>query len=427
MNTDKRLSYLGRSTAPGALALWTHHLKDIEILDYASPHYTGKAMKMGAGVQGFEAYAAADRHGFVVLGGECPTVGLAGGYTQGGGHSALSSSYGLAADQTLEWEVVTAQGELLRASRDENEDLYWALSGGGGGNYGVVYSMTVRVHQDQVTSGANLGFTKAHPGEKAFWKAIEYFHAMVHTWSDAGGMAVYVLTPETFNVMPLTVPGNTATEVEALVAPLLEKLDSLGIRYEFEIRESKGYLQHHESMFDPILVGIAQYGGWLVPQASIDDRNVAFTGALREIVEDGALYIGVSLNVSHAVVGDDVRNAVHPAWRDAGIAAVLTSPWNEQATWEDRLAMQEKMTDEWVPKLRSAVGGEGVYMNEADFRQLDWKDTFFGVNYERLLRIKEKHDPEHILYGLDAVGSDFWRVDGEGRLCRGLDEDFGEL
>ena len=46
-------------------------------------------MKMGAGVQGFEAYAAADKAGLAVVGGECPTVGLAGGYTQGGGHSAL--------------------------------------------------------------------------------------------------------------------------------------------------------------------------------------------------------------------------------------------------------------------------------------------------------------------------------------------------
>ena len=95
--------YLGKSTGAGSLAIWTHHLKSIQFLDYNGPHYTGKAIKMGAGVHGFEAYSAADKINFAVVGGECPTVGLAGGYTQGGGHSALASKYGLAADQTLEW------------------------------------------------------------------------------------------------------------------------------------------------------------------------------------------------------------------------------------------------------------------------------------------------------------------------------------
>ena len=77
MNADI-FSYLGKSTGDGALAIWTHYLKDIDFLDYNSAYYTGKAIKIGAGVQGFEAYAAADKEGLNVVGGECPTVGLAG-------------------------------------------------------------------------------------------------------------------------------------------------------------------------------------------------------------------------------------------------------------------------------------------------------------------------------------------------------------
>lgn len=75
-------SYNGKSTGAGALAIWTHHLKSITFSDYTGPTYTGKAIRMGAGVQGFEAYAAASQAGLSVNGGECPTVGLAGGYTQ---------------------------------------------------------------------------------------------------------------------------------------------------------------------------------------------------------------------------------------------------------------------------------------------------------------------------------------------------------
>lgn len=58
---------------------------------------------------------------------QCPTVGVAGGYTLNGGHSALSTNFGLAADQTLSFDVVTAGGELVTACKTENSDLYWAL------------------------------------------------------------------------------------------------------------------------------------------------------------------------------------------------------------------------------------------------------------------------------------------------------------
>lgn len=119
--------YLGRSTGAGALAVWTHHLKDITPIQWNCSDFTGTALKIGAGVQGFELLGAAKALGRVAITGECPTVGVAGGYTQGGGHSALSTNFGLGADQTLSFEVVTAGGELVTASRTENSDLYWAL------------------------------------------------------------------------------------------------------------------------------------------------------------------------------------------------------------------------------------------------------------------------------------------------------------
>jgi hypothetical protein len=65
-------------------------LKDIDFIEnYSDKFYTGKAAKVGAGVLGYEMLTAAKAQGVVVVSGTCPTVGLAGGYTQGGGHSAL--------------------------------------------------------------------------------------------------------------------------------------------------------------------------------------------------------------------------------------------------------------------------------------------------------------------------------------------------
>jgi len=89
----------GKSTGPGTLSLWMHHLKDIKFKEWSDKHYSGKAVKMGAGVQGFEVNKAAFDQGLQVVTGSCPTVGIAGGYSQGGGHSALTSLHGMAADQ----------------------------------------------------------------------------------------------------------------------------------------------------------------------------------------------------------------------------------------------------------------------------------------------------------------------------------------
>lgn len=185
--------YLGRSTGAGSLSVWTHHLKDIEFLDWSDGDYTGKAVRVGAGVQGFEVLAAARDEGLVVLTGECPSVGIAGGYTQGGGHSALSTSFGLSADNALEWEAVTADGRAVKASPSENPDLYWALSGGGGGNYAVVLSMTVKAHPDAVVGGASLTFSSAD--ETILYGAIEVFHAVLPAIICAGSMLIYWVKP----------------------------------------------------------------------------------------------------------------------------------------------------------------------------------------------------------------------------------------
>lgn len=92
--------FAGRSSGAGAVSVWTHHLKDLAFYDtYTTTNYSGPAVKAGSGIQGFELFAFADAHGMVAIGGECGTVGWGGGYIAGGGHSPLSSIYGMAADQ----------------------------------------------------------------------------------------------------------------------------------------------------------------------------------------------------------------------------------------------------------------------------------------------------------------------------------------
>lgn len=355
--------YNGKSGGAGSLAIWTHHLREIEIFNHKCPDHIGKAMKMGAGVQGFEAYAAAHKQKLVVLGGECPTVGLAGGYSQGGGHSALGSKYGLAADQVLEWEVVDGKGRHLTATRQKHSDLFWALSGGGGGTYGVVLSMTVKAHPDMPTSGGNLSFTSDGISQDTFWEAIGAYHKSLPAIVDEGIMSVSAFSNASFAISPMTGPGVSAERMNELLQPFTSKLDRLGIKYTKLVKQFPNYFEEFNTMFAPIQVGIAQYGGRLVPRSVVLSNNSAVTDAYRKIANGGGAFFIVGINVSKSVAGD-VYNSVNPAWRDTLLDTVITTPWNFTAPWSQMVANANKMTNEFIPILKKITPGSGTYINE---------------------------------------------------------------
>jgi FAD/FMN-containing dehydrogenase len=299
-------------------------LKSIEFVDYKSLHYTGKAIKLGAGVQGFEAYAAADARGFAVVSGECPTVGLAGGYTQGGGHSALSSRYGLAADQTLEWEVIDGTGKYHKATRTENSDLFWALSGGGGGTYGVVMSMTSKVYDGTPVSGASVLFTSEGISQDVFYQAVSAYHAALPALVDAGVMCLELLTKTFFSIGPLTGPGVPDSDLRKLITPFLNVLQDLGINHTLVVRQFPTYLQQYTAMQFAVPVGTSQYGGRLIPRSVVQNNNEALTSVARYINENDGNFIGIALNVSKAVAGN-VYNSVNPAWREAIMSTIIST------------------------------------------------------------------------------------------------------
>src|SRR6202050_3311218 len=142
--------YLGRSSAPGSLLIWTHRMREITMHDTFRPAGTDgpgvPAISVGAGTRWLEAYQMAARHGRYVQGGGCVSVGAAGGFPQGGGFGSFSRRYGTAAGNVLEAEGVLAAGESVVANEARHADLFWALRGGGGGTFGVVTRLTMRTY-----------------------------------------------------------------------------------------------------------------------------------------------------------------------------------------------------------------------------------------------------------------------------------------
>lgn len=108
-------------------------MKQFEFLpSYSIGEYQGMAARVGAGLESWELFSYMAQHNMTVVVAAGYTVGAYGGWFQGGGHSAMASTYGMGADQVLSLEVVTADGRLVTADPNQNTDLFFALRGGGG-------------------------------------------------------------------------------------------------------------------------------------------------------------------------------------------------------------------------------------------------------------------------------------------------------
>lgn len=426
-------SWNGKSTGKGALSLWTRNMVTQKIVSYNSSFYHGPALKAGAGVTGGQASQFAAAHGYRVVTGDSPTVGVAGGFTQGGGHSQLSGVYGLGADNVLEWEVVTAEGIHLVATPTKNSDLYWALSGGGGGTYGVVVSMTTRLFDDSCVSSATLAFdVDSTGGVEEFWTAVGVFHdELQHIVDSDGVVAALLLTNASLTVFSITAPGHTADSLSKLLQPMKSALinsctaglteESLALTW----NEGSGFHDLYTKTLMPLMDNVTEspvMGGRMVLRNNMASNKSDVLEAFRAATDGGRFYLAsTALNTAGpALVARPVAaNAVQPEWRDAFLSInIISSTWDWNQNWGEAAVRQADMIDRVLPAMEAATPGSAVYLNEGNWEQPDWQHAFYGANYNRLLKIKNKYDPHGLFYALTAVGSEAWIEDAKGRLCR---------
>src|SRR5215469_16682784 len=187
-------SYQGTSNAPDSLLIWTRHMHDIAMHGDFVPQGCANVLKpqsavtLGAGTIWMQAYdGVTTKGGKYVQGGGCTTVGVA-GLIQSGGFGSHSKRYGAAAGSLLEAEVVTADGKIRVANACTNPDLFWALKGGGGGTFGVVSKLTLRLHDLPGFFGV-ANFTIRAASDDAYKRLIREFVSFYrdHLFNDHWG------------------------------------------------------------------------------------------------------------------------------------------------------------------------------------------------------------------------------------------------
>lgn len=379
------------------------------------------------------------------------SVGLYGGYSQGGGHSMLGSIHGMGADQILSFQVVTADGQFLTASPTENIDLFWAIRGGGGSAFGIVTSMVVKAFKDIETTVGTLGWSVQGNNitHDTFWKGVSTYFSYFENFTDQGTTAEWFIYPK--GAYPLiappdgqakldmtfVAPGKTLEETKAITAPWLAEMKALGINIQVEWANFPSYHTAYYSVFAPTPSALMpydlSYASRLVPRENFDkNKKLDVTvAAYRTIADEGHMFNGYQYAPTleaGAPVGPE-GNAVNPAWRKALSHTIVFVNWPDNSTAQQQMQIRKDFAANTMKPLLDATPGAGSYLNEADRTEKDFQQSFYGTNYPRLLEIKKKYDPDDVFWAVTAVGSEGWAVRSEqglptedGPLCRVTDD-----
>lgn len=258
--------------------------------------------------------------------------------------------------------------------------------------------MTSKVHQDTPTAGANLTFLSTGLSKDTFYSLVEEFQQTVLPVStEAGVTTTFYVTNGTFSMRPMTGPGLTSAQLRNFVDPFMKKLDGMGIRYASYFGDFGSYTEFYAAMYQALPVNAYVYTGRLLPKNVVMNNGKGVVDAFRFLNDHGATVVGIGLNASSPRNPAPV-NSVNPGWRDAMVSLLIVTPWSYKVSWETNQDTLKMITDDLTPKLSEITPGGTTYLSEGDFRDPNWKQNFYGANYESLEKIKNKYDPQHIFY-----------------------------
>jgi hypothetical protein len=457
-------SYQGTSNAPDSLLIWTRHMNDVVMhAAFVAQGCEGvqppqPAVTIGAGAIWMQAYGAVTtRGGGYVQGGGCTTVGVA-GLVQSGGFGSFSKHYGLAAAGLLEAEVVTADGKTRIANARTNPDLFWALKGGGGGSFGVVSRLTLRVRKLPEFFGAAF-FTIKAASDAAYRRLLREFVSFYreHLFNDHWGEQAHA-NPDNSLSIRMVSSGLGEEQAKQIWKPFLDWVARSPHAYTLESPPSIGslparhfwdvdYMEKHEAgafVADPRQgaspnnvwwrgdggqVGWFIWGFeslWLPASLLADDSQGHLANALFACSRHSTVELHFNKGLAGAppdAVAAARDTATNPVVLTAFALAISADgqgpaypgiPRHEPNVRAGRKSTRE--IHQGMNELRAIAPNGGAYVSESNFFQKDWQQAYWGNNYARLAAIKKKYDPDGLFYVHNGVGSEEWSADGFTRL-----------
>jgi FAD/FMN-containing dehydrogenase len=369
----------GSAVAEGALMIDLSQMKSVQV------NVEQKIARVEPGATLGDLDKEAQAFGLATPLGINSTTGVA-GLTLGGGFGWITRKFGMTIDNLLAADVVTAQGKRLRASKDENSDLFWALRGGGG-NFGIVTSFEFQLHDvgPEVLSGLII-----HPFDQAQSMLTKYRELVAEapdeltTWVVLRKAPPLPFLPEEWHgkevlIFALCYVGDLA-EGERAVQPLRDLGEPIvdvvsphpltGWQQAVDPLLTPGarnYWKSHDfsELSDPAIAAIIDYAGRLPgPECEIFVAQVG--GAMARVAGDATAFPNRD---SHFILN------VHTRWREAA---------------EDRTCI------DWARDFSQATAAYAsgtAYVNFMPDDEADRVEQIYGGNYQRLTQVKAKYDP----------------------------------
>lgn len=319
------------------------------------------------------------RHGHATTGGAISTTGI-GGLTLGGGIGYLMRSHGLACDNLASVEMVTAAGETVRASEEENADLFWGVRGGGG-NFGVVTSFEYRLHPIDTILGGML----VYPVEKARETLAFYRDFTASAPDELTVFAALMTSPDGARILALLVGYNGSPEEgEKAVRPLREfgppLADQVG---------PMPYTQLQSMLDEGFPAGLQVYwrsnflGG--IPDEAIEE----LAGQFSRVTSPLSALMLEPMGGAVARVGADETAFNH---RDAAYNLAVIARWQDPSDSEPHIAWT-RAAHEAMERFTTG----GVYVNYLGEEGQERVRAAYGdAKYARLVALKDKYDPGNL-------------------------------
>ena len=333
---------------------------------------------------------AAQAQGLATPVGVNSTTGIS-GLTLGGGFGWLTRKYGMTVDNLVSAEVVTADGNKLRASESEHPDLFWAIRGGGG-NFGVITEFEFELHPvgPEILAGLIVfPFSQAKQVLTKYRKFVESIPEELNLWVVLRQAPPLPFLPINVHgkevvVMPVFYGGDIA-EGEKLIKPLRSFGDAYG-----EHIGAQPYVEWQQA-FDPLLTpGARNY--WKTHNLTeLSDR------ALDKFIEFADKLPTSQCDIFIALISGAPNrippNAMAYFHRDAKFVLSV------HARWDD--AEQDEMCIAWAREFFQAsapYASAGAYVNFMTEEEGDRVAVVYGSNYERLVQLKNQYDPKNIFH-----------------------------
>ncbi len=347
-----------------------------------------------ARVEGGALWADLDREtqtfGLATPGGIISTTGVA-GLTLGGGFGWLSRKYGLSADNLLAVELITAAGEHLRASEAENQDLFWAVRGGGG-NFGVITSLEFRLHEvgPEVLYGPTVYRLEDAP------KVLRHYRQFASQAPNECSVNFDFLTAPPLPFLPDEIHG---TKVLFIVPFFAGNVD-----------EGKEVVRPLREFGNPVGDAVAPTS-YTTAQSMVDALYVKGAGnywkshnltGLSEDIIDTLVECAMKLPTPQSdiliqqlggAINDHAPDATAYPHRDTEFVATFGGRWEGPAKNEECIAWVRGCHDSLTEHVTA-----GVYVNFLSPDEEDRRRAAYGNNHERLRRIKARYDPDNFFH-----------------------------